>query len=66
MQNDNNSLFVLRTLSGKSEPNLVCLPQMMFDLRPFKLLGTFEMEASFASTATHISKNLFETSQWDT
>ena len=39
---------------------------MMFDLRPFKLLGTFEMEAIFASTATHISKILFETNQWDT
>ena len=68
MQNDtcNNTLFVLIALSGKSEPNLVCLPQMVFDLRPFKLLGTFENEAIFASTAIHISKILGETSQWDT
>ena len=65
MQNDNNTLIVLRTLSGKSEPNLVCLPQMVFDLRPFKLLGTFEMEVIFVSTAIHISKILFETSQLD-
>ena len=66
MQNNNNTLPVLRTLSGKSEPNLVCLPQMMYDLQPFKLLGTFEMEAIFASTATHISKIMFETRQRDT
>ena len=39
---------------------------MVFDLRPFKLLGTFEMEAIFASTTIHIIKIMFETSQWDT
>ena len=32
----------------------------------FKRLGTFEMEAIFASTVIHISKILFETSPWDT
>ena len=66
IQNDNNTLPVLRTISGKSQPNLVCLPQRVFDLQHFKLLGTFEMEAIFTSTAMHISKILFETSQWDT
>ena len=63
MQNHNNTLLELRTLSGKSEPNLECLPQRMFDKQPFELLGTFEMEANFTSTAIYISKILFETSQ---
>ena len=62
MQNHNNTLLVLRTSSGKSELNLVWLPQRVFDIRPFKLLGTFQMEVISASTAIHISKILFETS----
>ena len=66
MQKNNNTLFVLRSLSGKSELNFVSLPQMVFDLWPFKLLGTVEIEAIFASTAIHISKIMFKTSQWDT
>ena len=66
MQHHNNILRVLRTLSGKSEPNLVCLLQRVFDIQPFKLLGAFEMEVIFASTVIHISKILFETSPWDT
>ena len=36
------------------------------DIQSFKLLGTFEMEATFASTALHISKILFENSLWNT
>ena len=36
-----------------SEPNMACLPQRVFDLQPFKLLGTFEMEAIFTSTNTY-------------
>ena len=66
MQHHNNPLCVLRTLSGKSDPNLVCLLEREFDIQPFKLLGTFDMEAIFASTVLHISKILFETSPWDT
>ena len=62
MQHHNNTLVVLRTLSGKSEPKLICLPQRVFDIQPFKLLGTFEMEAIFGPTVIHISKILFETS----
>ena len=66
MQNHNNTFLVLGTLSGKPEPDLLCLPQRMLDIWPFKLLGTFDMEAIFASTAIYISKILFETSLWDT
>ena len=62
MQNHNNTFRVLRTLSGRSEPNLVCLPQRVFDIWPSKLLGTFEMEAIFAPTGICISKNMFEIS----
>ena len=53
-------------LSGKFEPNFVFLPQRVFDTRPFKLLGAFEIEAIFWLTAIHISKILFETNLWDT
>ena len=56
MQHHNNLFLVLRTLPGKSEPNLVCLPLRVFDIQPFKLLGTFEMEAIFAATVIHIAK----------
>ena len=66
MQHHNKPLRVLKTLSGKSEPNLVCLLQRVFDIQPFKLLGTFEMAAIFASTVIHISKIVFETSPRDT
>ena len=66
MQNHDNILLVLITLLGKSEPNFTLLPQGVFDIRPFKLLGTFEMEAIFAPTAIHISKIMYKTSQWDT
>ena len=62
MQHHNNTMVVLRTLSGKSEPKLICLPQRLFDIQSFKLLGTFEMEAIFGPTVIHISKILFETS----
>ena len=60
MQHHFNTLFVLRTLAGKSGPNLVCLPQRVFDIQPSKDSGSFEMEAIF--TAIHNSKILFETS----
>ena len=58
MQNHDNTLLLLRALSGKSEPNLVFLTQRVFDTRPFKLLGNFEMEAIFAPKTMHISKIL--------
>ena len=61
MQHNNSHLLVLRTPSGKSDPNLVCLPQKVFDIQPFKLLDTFQMEVIFAPTIIHISKILFET-----
>ena len=61
MQHHNNPLLVLRTLSGKSGLNLVCLPQRVFDIQPYKLLDTFEMEAII-----HINKIQFETSLLDT
>ena len=35
-------------------------------MRPFKLLGAFEIEAIFFLTVIHISKTLFETDLWDT
>ena len=66
MQRHNNICHMLRTLSDKSEPNLVCLPQTVFDIQPLKLLGTFEMEAIFAPTVIHNSEILFETILWDT
>ena len=66
MQHHNNPLLVVRTLSDKSEPNLVCLPQRVFDIEPFELLGTFEMEAIFAPTVIHNIKIMFETCLWDT
>ena len=40
-------MFAFSTPSGKFEPNLVFLPQRVFDIRPFKLLGAFEIEAIF-------------------
>ena len=61
MQHHNNLLLVLTTISGKSELYLVCLPQRVFDIHPFKLLGPFEMEVIFSPTVIHISKILFET-----
>ena len=39
---------------------------MIFDIQPFKLLSTFEMEAIFAPTVVYNSQILFETSLWDT
>ena len=66
MQHHINPLRVLITPPGKSEPDLVCLLQRVLYIQPFKLLGTFEMEAIFASIVIHISKILFETSLWDT
>ena len=66
MQHHNNTLVVSRTLSGKSELKLVRLPQRVFDIQPFELLGTFEMEAIFGPTVIHISKILFENSLGDT
>ena len=58
-------MLVLSTLSGKFEPNLVFLPQRVFDIPPFKLLGAFEIEAIFGLTLLQISKILFETNHWD-
>ena len=58
-------MLVLSTLSGKFEPNLVFLPQRVFDIRPLKLLVAFEIEAIFCLTVIHISKILFETNLWD-
>ena len=55
MQHHNNTLVVLRTRAGNSEPKLICLPQRVSDIQPFKLLGTFEMEAIFGPTVIHIS-----------
>ena len=37
-------MLVLSTLSGKLEPNLVFLPQRVFDICPFKLFGPLKLK----------------------